>query len=91
MTAPSAVAAAMHLVMAFAFVVRQAQSSGKRKDETDEALSETGRVAPVRIMHRVAFRVALGLRLGVTEFEPDGRAAAEMLTLWKWIKEHAGL
>ena len=42
-------------------------------------------VCPVRIVARTAYQDAQGAGLGVTEFEPDGKAAAEIAELWNWI------
>ena len=53
--------------------------------EAAEALSGSGTVAPVRIVSRVAFADAFGLGLGVTEYEPGGKAATEIRALWQWI------
>jgi hypothetical protein len=42
-------------------------------------------VAPVRIVHRSAYQDAQGRGLGVTEYEPEGKAAEEVIALWKWV------
>jgi chromosome partitioning protein len=44
-----------------------------------------GMVAPVRIVQRSAYQDAQGMGLGVTEYEPDGKAAADIKELWSWI------
>ena len=44
-----------------------------------------GMVAPVHIVSRNAYQDAHGMGLAVTEFEPDGKAAAEIRELWQWI------
>jgi chromosome partitioning protein len=44
-----------------------------------------GIVAPVRIVLRNAYQDAYGAGLGVTEYEPEGKAAEEIRALWKWI------
>jgi chromosome partitioning protein len=34
---------------------------------------------------RNAYQDAQGAALGVTEYEPEGKAAQEVRTLWQWI------
>lgn len=56
--------------------------------ETREALGEYGLpVAPVEITDRRAFARAVASGRAVTEFEGDGKAAAEIRALWAWLKE----
>jgi chromosome partitioning protein len=47
-------------------------------------------VVPVAIWQRVGWGHAFSGGWGVAEFEPSGKAAAEMLQLWKWIKGELG-
>ena len=42
-------------------------------------------VAPVHIVSRNAYQDAQGRGLAAIEFEPDGKAAAEVRELWQWI------
>ena len=62
-----------------------------RAPETAESrpiLSDYGlRVAPVTLTERRAFARAVATGRAVTEFEPDGKAAEEVRTLWPWLKE----
>jgi chromosome partitioning protein len=44
-------------------------------------------IAPVEITDRRAFSRALATGRAVTEFESDGRAAAEIRALWAWLQE----
>lgn len=44
-------------------------------------------VSPVEITDRRAFARAIASGRSVTEFESDGKAAAEIRALWKWLKE----
>lgn len=44
-------------------------------------------VAPQAIGQRAALSYALNDGRAVTEFEPDGKAAAEMKQLWAWIEK----
>jgi chromosome partitioning protein len=45
-------------------------------------------IAPMEITDRRAFSRALATGRAVTEFESDGRAAAEIRALWTWLREH---
>jgi chromosome partitioning protein len=42
-------------------------------------------VAPVEIGQRQAFARAVASGQAVTEFDPQGKAAAEITELWRWI------
>ncbi len=56
--------------------------------ETRKALAEHGLpVAPVEITERRAFARAVATGRAVTEFEGDGKAAAEIRALWAWFEE----
>lgn len=56
--------------------------------ETREALGGYGLpVAPVEITDRRAFARAVASGRAVTEFEGDGKAAAEVRALWVWLRE----
>ena len=55
--------------------------------ETRELLKTYGLpVAPVDITERRAFSRAVASGRAVTEFESDGKAAAEIRALWQWLK-----
>ena len=71
---------------AVVFVLAQVPSRGERRAQlAEDALSALGPVAPVRMGMRNAYADALALGMGVTEFEPRGKAAAEVRDLWAWI------
>ncbi len=56
--------------------------------ETREALGEHGLpVAPMEITERRAFARAVATGRAVTEFEGDGKAAAEIRALYAWLQE----
>ncbi|MEO7560210.1 MAG: ParA family partition ATPase [Nitrosospira sp.] len=56
--------------------------------ETRAVLGEYGLpVAPAEITDRRAFARAVASGKAVTEFESDGKAAAEIRLLWGWLKE----
>jgi chromosome partitioning protein len=68
-----------------AFVLTQTPPRGGRIKEAEVGLSMLGIVSPVCIVARTAYQDAHGAGLGVSEFEPDGKAAAEITQLWSWI------
>jgi chromosome partitioning protein len=82
---PETVATVKRLNKPFAFVVSQAPPRSYRVTEAIEALGQIGTVCPIPIVSRNAYQDAQGLGLGVLEFEPKGRAAAETEKLWKWL------
>jgi hypothetical protein len=55
---------------------------GKKKDDI---------VVPGQITELVTFEDAYSAGEGVTEYEPNGAAAEEILTLWSWIKKASGV
>lgn len=56
--------------------------------EARQALAAYGLpVAPIAITQRAALAHALNDGRAVTEYEPDGKAADELKTLWRWISE----
>ena len=42
-------------------------------------------IAPISLGHRAAFQHAATVGLGVTEYEPNGKAACEIRTLFDWL------
>ena len=46
-------------------------------------------LAPVVVTQRAALSHALNDGRAVTEFEPDGKASAELQTLWSWLDDQA--
>jgi chromosome partitioning protein len=46
-------------------------------------------ICPIAVGHRAALSHALNDGRAVSEFEPDGKAANEMLKLWRWIHDQA--
>jgi chromosome partitioning protein len=56
--------------------------------ETRTVLADYGLlIAPMEITDRRAFARAVASGRAVTEFESDGKAAAEIRLLWNWLKE----
>lgn len=74
---------------AAAFVLTQTPPRSFRIREAESGLSVLGMVAPVHIVLRTAYQDAQGAGLGVTEYEPDGKAAEEVRALWDWIVKKA--
>ena len=69
----------------FAFILNQAPPLGSRLSEAAAALNATGILAQPFIVQRNDHQDALGVGFAVTEFAPDGKAAQEIRTLWRWI------
>jgi chromosome partitioning protein len=71
---------------AAAIVINACPARGSLPDEAESALVAYGlRIAPVRIGNRTAFVRALVEGLTAQEWEPEGKAAAEIIELYKWI------
>jgi chromosome partitioning protein len=74
-----------------AFVLNACAARGPEIHQAREVLQKHGYpVAPVTIGDRKAFSRAIITGEAVTEFEPSGKAAQEILALWKWIKKQLG-
>jgi chromosome partitioning protein len=82
---PATVATIKRLGKPAAFVLTQTPPRGVRIVEADKGLSMLGMVSPVKIVQRSAYQDAQGMGLGVTEYDPEGKAAAEIKELWSWI------
>jgi chromosome partitioning protein len=70
---------------AAAFVLTQTPARGFRIAEAKSGLGMLGMVAPVAIVSRATHQDAYGAGLGVTEFEPEGKASDEIRELWVWL------
>jgi chromosome partitioning protein len=82
---PATMATIKRLGKAAAFVLMQTPPKGFRIREAEMGLAVLGPVAPVPIVARNAFQDAHGAGLGITEFEPEGKGAQEILGLWRWV------
>jgi chromosome partitioning protein len=82
---PPTVATIQRLKKDAAFVLTQTPPRSYRNSEAEKGLSMLGMVCPHLIVLRNSYQDAQGAGLGVTEFEPDGKAAREIRDLWKWI------
>jgi chromosome partitioning protein len=82
---PATVATIRRLDKPLAFVLSQTPPRGYRLREAETGLAVLGPVAPVAVVLRSGFQDAHGAGLGITEYEPDGKAAAEIRALWAWL------
>jgi chromosome partitioning protein len=66
---------------------------GSVADEAENAITAQFklRVAPVRLGERVAYNRCLIAGQTAQEFEPDGKAAQEVIELYKWTSKLVGL
>lgn len=75
-----------------AVLMRVKASAGARQDETRAWLERQGMpVCPATLGDRVTFQDAYAQGLGVTEYEPDGKAAAEVRQVYLHISKIVGL
>ncbi len=70
-----------------AFVLNQTPPRSYRIKEAENGLSVLGTVAPIYIVMRNTYQDAQGRGQGVTEYEPEGKAAEEIRQLWNWISK----
>jgi chromosome partitioning protein len=82
---PPTVATINRLSKPAVFVLTQTPPRGERIREAEVGLAMLGIVCPVRIVARTAYQDAQGAGLAVSEFDPNGKAAAEIGQLWNWI------
>ncbi len=82
---PATIATIRRLAKPAAFVLSQTPPRGFRIKEAEIGLAVLGPVAPVTVVSRSVFQDAQGAGLAVGEFEPDGKAAAEIDELWAWL------
>lgn len=70
-----------------AFVLSACPFRAPEIEEARSALADYGLpICRVAITERRAFARAIASGLAVSEFEPYGKAATEILVLWRWIK-----
>jgi chromosome partitioning protein len=74
----------------FAFILNQCPPAhNARAAEMAAGLVSLGFLADPMICMRAAFQDAYAVGQGVTEYEPDGKAAGEVRRLWKWIDQES--
>jgi chromosome partitioning protein len=69
----------------FAFVLNQTPAHSNRTSEAAAALHGAGVLAIPYIVQRNDHQDALGVGLGVTEYDSHGKAADEIRALWRWV------
>ena len=69
----------------FAFILNQTPARSFRIAEAAIALNSAGLLALPYIVQRNDHQDALGSGAGVTEYLPNGKAAAEIRDLWRWV------
>jgi chromosome partitioning protein len=69
----------------FAFVLNQCPAHLSRSLEMAAGLTALGMLADPMICLRAAFQDAYAAGQGVTEYEPQGKAADEIRRLWQWV------
>jgi len=82
---PATVEIVKRLSTPYAFVLTQTPPRSFRIREAQTGLSYMGNVCPTPVVLRNAYQDSQSMGLGVIEFEPEGRASAEMNECWKWI------
>jgi len=70
-----------------AFVLNAVPHAGTRHEEAREALETLLPVCPVHLHQYVAFGDALNDGRSVEELEPEGKAAAEIQRLFRWLSK----
>jgi len=74
-----------------AFILNACAARGPEVEQAKEVLVKHGYpVAPVTIGDRKAFSRAIITGEAVTEFDAHGKAAHEIIALWRWIKKQIG-
>lgn len=74
------------------FVLNAVPPTGSVGDEAEEALGQYRLpIAPTRMVHRAAYYHAMTAGQGVQEFEPAGKAAEEVKSVYKFISKHVNM
>lgn len=75
-----------------AVVLNAVPPRGNLAEEASAAIAAgNGMVSPICLYHRAAFVSAVIDGRTVQEFEPNGKAAAEILNLYDWISNQVGI
>jgi chromosome partitioning protein len=74
-----------------AFVINAAPLAAPEIDDARQVLAGLARVAPTILTERRAYFRALTAGQAVSEFEPKGKAADELESLYEWIQEEMKL
>ncbi|MGJ8690832.1 MAG: AAA family ATPase [Gammaproteobacteria bacterium] len=80
--------AAVRMAKPYAFILNQCppQPNNPRAKEAAAGLKMWGVLAEPSIMQRAAQQDAFASGRGVTEYDPNSKAASEITQLWGWIK-----
>ena len=70
-----------------AIVLNGIPTFGNREQEARDAISGMASIAPVAIYNRVAYADALNDGRAVNEYDPRGKAATEIMSLYKWCMQ----
>lgn len=82
----------LNLAKAKGAIVLNAVPTAGLAIDAEAALKEIGvPLVPVKFAQRVAYMHALTMGQGVQEYEASGKAALEVLQLYKWVKQHVDL
>src|SRR3954464_14410527 len=79
-------AAIYRLEKRFAFVLNQTPPRSYRVRDAADGLAVLGVLPDVNVVARNDHPDAIGMGLGVTEFNPGGQAADEIRRLWAWVE-----
>jgi chromosome partitioning protein len=75
-----------------AVVLNATPARGSLGDDAAAVVAQYGvMLAPVRIAHRAAYVHALTAGQTALEYEPGGKAAEEIIELYKWLCSHVGM
>jgi chromosome partitioning protein len=69
----------------YAFILNQTPVRSARLNEAAGGLKVMGLLAEPPIAYRNDHQDAIGAGQGVTEFNPQGKAADEIRSLWRWV------
>jgi chromosome partitioning protein len=91
----AAIAASVQIAKAVgkpaAFILNACPARAPEIEETREVLTAYALpIAPVRIGDRRAFARVVASGRAVTEFDAEGKAAGEIITLCRWVRKHIG-
>jgi chromosome partitioning protein len=70
-----------------AILLNAVPPQGRTGEEAAEGLAALARVVPVRLVHRAAYSHAVNDGRSVQEYEREGKAAEEIIGLYRWIME----
>ncbi|NQY43996.1 MAG: ParA family protein [Legionellales bacterium] len=72
----------------FCFVINQTAPRGARIKECSNGLSILGTVSPVYLPMRISYQDAYAQGLSVKEYEKNGKADLDIISLWEWLTSY---